>query len=769
MKKFWNLMLVALVMLGAAACTETSDSVDVKAETECLSFYAEISNEATRADLKYDAENKVWNTVWEGNETIMAYHYIGDDVVGYKFVNSESEPNKFTCSDENVKSILGGVVTLKYDPDFYSDLGKKGVVTQDEFENFDNAQPIKLQAINSFLHYTYNGTGSVTITLDNNHEEKKPTFFYTSEDQYTNSITRTQTGENWVSVVPNMYVEEAVLAYYIDGVKCKETIINWSAGKIYNLGELTLPYAVSAKWGIAGAFNGWTAGTPEPLYEVGDMLVAYNLTKLNEGFKFVQDKGWDGAKGSKTEAAVASGEWLYSGDNDIKAADASAYDVYFVPSRSMYCIVAAGSAAPELPAVEPIVWSLAGSFNNWGDTLMTATDAANLFVAKAVELKSGDEIKVKDSKTWDTSYGGGINNLEANKWMKAYFNGSNVVVAKSGSYDVYFEYAEGAEYSKLYLVEADGDYTATVEQTENGTLVPDGGDEPEQPEVPEEVTIGLVGSFQDWNVASPMPMEYVGDGWIVASGIELYKTDEFKFVNGTSWDLNYGSKDAVLVAESGKEYTLVSDGGQNIKVNTNGKFDIYFNITSKNFKYECVEKYDITVNITIDNKANWSPLYIHLEENGVAITPAEGALVENNKYAVSGDYIGSTLTCKFTSVSKTSDVMSVTISKTGATVTLEETVVKLYFKLDTSNSKQWWGATSKIHVWNTGTSFDTSWPGNTMTNEGNYTWSIIVPSELVGKKINYLIHNGNGWKSKDSTVIIKAEGVTVTGSSIGIN
>ena len=769
MKKFWNLMLVALVMLGAAACTETSDSVDVKAETEGLSFYAEISNDATRADLEYDAENKVWNTVWEGNETIMAYHYIGDDVVGYKFVNSESEPNKFTCSDENVKSILGGVVTLKYDPDFYSDLGKKGVVTQDEFENFDNAQPIKLQAINSFLHYTYNGTGSVTITLDNNHEEKKPTFFYTSEDQYTNSITRTQTGENWVSVVPNMYVEEAVLAYYIDGVKCKETIINWSAGKIYNLGELTLPYAVSAKWGIAGAFNGWTAGTPEPLYEVGDMLVAYNLTKLNEGFKFVQDKGWDGAKGSKTEAAVASGEWLYSGDNDIKAADASAYDVYFVPSRSMYCIVAAGSAAPELPAVEPIVWSLAGSFNNWGDTLMTATDAANLFVAKAVELKSGDEIKVKDSKTWDTSYGGGINNLEANKWMKAYFNGSNVVVAKSGSYDVYFEYAEGAEYSKLYLVEADGDYTATVEQTENGTLVPDGGDEPEQPEVPEEVTIGLVGSFQDWNVASPMPMEYVGDGWIVASGIELYKTDEFKFVNGTSWDLNYGSKDAVLVAESGKEYTLVSDGGQNIKVNTNGKFDIYFNITSKNFKYECVEKYDITVNITIDNKANWSPLYIHLEENGVAITPAEGALVENSKYAVSGDYIGSTLTCKFTSVSKTSDVMSVTISKTGATVTLEETVVKLYFKLDTSNSKQWWGATSKIHVWNTGTSFDTSWPGNTMTNEGNYTWSIIVPSELVGKKINYLIHNGNGWQSKDSTVTIKAEGVTVTGSSIGIN
>ena len=42
MKKFWNLMLVALVvMLGATACTENLDSVDVK-DGAGLSFYAEI-------------------------------------------------------------------------------------------------------------------------------------------------------------------------------------------------------------------------------------------------------------------------------------------------------------------------------------------------------------------------------------------------------------------------------------------------------------------------------------------------------------------------------------------------------------------------------------------------------------------------------------------------------------------------------------------------------------------------------------------------------
>ena len=362
--------------------------------------------------------------------------------------------------------------------------------------------------------------------------------------------------------------------------ECKSKAINVLAGKIYNLGELTLPYAVSAKWGIAGAFNGWTAGTPEPLYEVGDMLVAYNLTKLNEGFKFVQDKGWDGAKGSKTEAAVASGEWLYSGDNDIKAADASAYDVYFVPSRSMYCIVAAGSTAPELPAVEPIVWSLAGSFNDWGDTLMTATDAANLFVAKGVELKSGDEIKVKDSKTWDTSYGGGINNLEANKWMKAYFNGSNIVVAKSGSYDVYFEYAEGAEYSKLYLVEADGDYTATVEQTENGTLVPDGGDEPEQPEVtPGEASEwALVGAFSSW---SDKTMLTTTDANVVVLENVAMKAAEGFLVRkpSTEWNDKYGAGNINYLKTN--HFITTSKGGVDMCLEADGTYDIYFNISTK--------------------------------------------------------------------------------------------------------------------------------------------------------------------------------------------
>ncbi len=581
MEKFCKLMLVALVMFGAAACTKSEPSIDKEnGEQAGLSFYAEIVNNATRADLEYDADNKVWNTVWEGNEAIQAVHYDNDgSILGeYEFTNSEEEPNKFTCTAEGVNSILGGKVVFEYRTDFYSDLGSKGICARVCVEQFAINEHIALDAFNSFLRYTYNGSGSVTISLECEDGNSAPEF-YTKESYLSTTITCNQTGENWVSVVNYGPVDEVLISYSIDGVKCKQTTIKWAAGKIYNLGELAIPYELSDTWGITGAFSGWDAANAQPLYVVGDALVAYNLTKLNEGFKFVQNKGWDGAKGSKTQDAVASGEWLYSGDNDIKASDAAAYDVYFVPARSMYCIVPAGSAAPELPAVEPIEWSLAGSFNNWGDTLMTATDTANLFVAKGVEFKSGDEIKVKDSKTWDTSYGGGISNLEANKWMKAYLNGSNVVVAKSGTYDVYFEYAEGAEYSKLYLVEAEADYTAAVEQTANGTLVPDGGDEPEEVVPGEASEWALVGAFSSW--ADKTMLTTTDANVVVLENVAIKAAEGFLVRKpSTDWADKYGAGDVNYIKAN--HYITTAQNGADMCLEADGTYDIYFNIDTKN-------------------------------------------------------------------------------------------------------------------------------------------------------------------------------------------
>ena len=558
MKKFWNLMLAALVVLGAVACTENEENLGLAPE-QGLSFEATIDLEETRADVVFNEESGKWNTVWTGNETLTVVKGFS----AYEFKNSAENKNLFVCANDGAKDLVGQNVTIKltHDADYNtlnSKAGKAGGHIEATVESFDPTQTINLEAKSAFLRYS----SAYEVTLD------ASSYIFDYNGQVRNTITLPAGEDVWVAVKA---ADEVTLSYSINGEKCKEKVINIEAKKIYNLGELGLPYVADATWGIAGAFNGWAAGTPEPLYVLDNALVAFNLTKLNEGFKFVQNKGWDNAKGSNTTTAVASGEWLYCGENDIKAADASAYDVYFVPARSMYCLVAAGSAAPELPAVEPIVWSLAGSFNNWGDTLMTATDTANLFVAKGLELKSGDEIKVKDSKTWDTSYGGGINNLEANKWMKAYFNGSNVVVAKSGSYDVYFAYAEGAEFSKLYLVEANGDYTAATEQTANGTLVPDGGDEPEEV-IPDQTSVwSLSGTLNNWG-DTVMVTTTVKDVF-VAKSVKMDAYASFKVRKDKAWTENYGGG---IVYMNPNGYIKVYSGGSDISNTEAGTYDIYF-------------------------------------------------------------------------------------------------------------------------------------------------------------------------------------------------
>ena len=568
MRKFWNLMLAAMVIFGAAACNDVD--VEVVTPEAGLSFEATIETNETRTDVVFNEGTKKWDTVWTGNETLT----VVSGWSRYDFKNSVENKNHFVCTNDGVKDLVGKKVTIKltHDTDgntLNSKAGKAGGHIEATVDAFDPAEGVNLQVKSAFLRYS----SDYEVTLNASAQ------IFDYDGQVRNTITLPAGEDVWVAIKT---ANDVTLSYSINGTLCKEKTLSLDAKKIYNLGELGLPYAVSAKWGIAGAFNGWAAGTPEPMYEVGDMLVAFNLTKLNGGFKFVQNKGWDGAKGSKTTTAVASGEWLYSGENDIKTADAAAYDVYFAPARSMYCIVAAGSATPEMPEVEPITWSLAGSFNNWGDTLMASTETANLFVAKGVELKAGDEIKVKDSKTWDTSYGGGITNLEANKWMKAYFNGANIVVAKSGSYDVYFEYAEGAEYSKLYLVDAESDYTAATEQTANGTLVPDGGEVPGQPE---EVTPGensewaLVGAFSNW-ADKTMLTTTVADV-VVLKNVALKAAEGFLVRKPTTdWADKYGAGDVNYIKAN--HYITTSKNGVDMCLEADGTYDIYFDADSKN-------------------------------------------------------------------------------------------------------------------------------------------------------------------------------------------
>ena len=287
----------------------------------------------------------------------------------------------------------------------------------------------------------------------------------------------------------------------------------------------------------------------------------------------------------------------------------------------------------------------------------------------------------------------------------------------------------------------------------------------EKPFVSEKSAYGVVGSFQGWEVKAPVAMYTTPEeGWLVAEGVELYKGEEIKIVKGNTWDVNYGLNAAGSLAAD-KEHTLTQGGNGNIKIDKNGIYNLYFNESGAKFKYT-YEAITGTVNITINNVANWSPVYITLKSGDTTIVSK--ATVLNNVYAISKDFIGESLDYTLTTTGDKSISGKISVTKAGASINLVEEVIKLTFQLDTDNTKQWWGTKSYIYIWNTDTSVNNSWPGVEMISDGNHTWHYDLPASLAGKKLTYIIYNGVSWQSADSTLILSKDGHTIKGSEIGI-
>ena len=428
MKKFWSLMLVALVMLGAAACTEHNDSVDVSKES--LSFYAEITNDATRADLEYDADNKVWNTVWEGNETIAVKDANGNI---FNFSNTEEDKSKFTCTQDGVKALKGQSVNISIANPEQSKVGKRGVAVSVDIEVFDNAKKIQLEATNSYLRYTYNGEGKVEFSLT---YEGGEAFVYNEGQTYDSVVIEGVKGENFVSFNAPKEKAEAELAYSINGVECKRKAINVFAGTIYNLGELTMPYETSA-YSVVGTHNGWEAGKT-PMYLVGDYAVAYGVefAGADSKFKVLGNDKWLGA------ASLSLNTWtsLSTDAGDIAIA-AGTYDIYFSEAECKLCVVTAGAEVPAMPVFSI---GLVGLGGNWDvDTDMTLE--GDYYTLKSVAIAATDTFKLRISDSWAENYGIASDTSDdqvAINYDAMYTlvqDGKNMQVA-AGTYDLYFNY-----------------------------------------------------------------------------------------------------------------------------------------------------------------------------------------------------------------------------------------------------------------------------------------------------------------------------------------
>ena len=430
MKKFWNLMLVALVMLGAAACTKSDPSIEKENNEEAgLSFYAEITNDSTRADLEYDEVNKVWNTVWEGNETIVVS--LGE--TSFEFTNDTTEPSKFTCTAQGVSSLLGQSVTIAIANPEQSKVGKSGVVASAAVEAFDNTKTIKLEATNSYLRYTYNGEGKVELSLT---YEGGKAFVYNEGQAFDTVAIEGVKGENFVSFNAPAEKTEAQLAYSINGVECKSKAINVVAGKVYNLGELTMPYETSA-YSVVGTHNNWNAGQT-PMYIIGDYAVAYGVVfaGTENKFKVLGNDKWLGSN------SFALNTWtsLATGTDDMTIT-AGTYDIYFSEAECKVCVVAAGTEVPAMPVFSI---GLAGLGGNW-DVDKDMTLEGDYYTLKSVAIAATDTFKLRISDSWAENYGIASDTSDeqvAINYDAMYTlvqDGTNMQVA-AGTYDIYFNY-----------------------------------------------------------------------------------------------------------------------------------------------------------------------------------------------------------------------------------------------------------------------------------------------------------------------------------------
>lgn len=83
-------------------------------------------------------------------------------------------------------------------------------------------------------------------------------------------------------------------------------------------------------------------------------------------------------------------------------------------------------------------WGVAGDHNGWGDSAMTAEDG--WVVAKDLALEAGKKFKIRADGAWAISYGHAEENQNAKvgQEYELAFNGKDMFVETSGTYDVYF-------------------------------------------------------------------------------------------------------------------------------------------------------------------------------------------------------------------------------------------------------------------------------------------------------------------------------------------
>ena len=206
--------------------------------------------------------------------------------------------------------------------------------------------------------------------------------------------------------------------------------------------------------------------------------------------------------------------------------------------------------SPYQEYTETSTWSVIGSISNYEmswdkDLEMWMTPDGNLHVAKCVSLKAGEEFKFRKDQSWDVNYGGTYASL-GNPFAVEQ-GGANIVAPADGLYDLWLDVSSE---------------TATL--TEAYQAYPDHKDASNW---------SVIGSLAEYGMSWDGDLPMLTDGTThVAQGIKITASDEFKFRQDKSWDVNLGGPFGGI----GSDFA-VEQGGDNIIVGTAGVYDLIVN------------------------------------------------------------------------------------------------------------------------------------------------------------------------------------------------
>lgn len=354
----------------------------------------------------------------------------------------------------------------------------------------------------------------------------------------------------------NIAVEAGSYRVYLDLNKGTYELSASMFGKDEPTGEADKPDEPVAfeGWGVVGTINDW--GTPDiHMTQSGDFWVVRDV-ELGSGdqFKFRKDEDWAeniGASGEVEPFVVEVGAKYegVAGGKNLSVPAAGTYDLYVNPEAKTFYVMAAGEVPGEIAT-----WGVVGTINNWGEsTDLAMTEDGDMWVRKGVSFTTSDQFKVRFQNGWDVNRGASgsvepfIMGADA---IQAVAGGKNLGVAEDGEYDVYYD-----ELNEVLFVVKSGEslhYWGVV-----GDLTGWGGDR-------RDYTMFKEGDFY------------------VRRSLEIAATNQFKIRYDSGWDVNRGAPGSTEPFKVDANTVVdATEGGKNLGVNEDGKYDLYYNPTDE--------------------------------------------------------------------------------------------------------------------------------------------------------------------------------------------